>query len=359
MNRAAPTLLVVLVAVSSACGGETSDDSRRALLASWGEHVILPGYRDFETTAESLHDAAETLCNAPSSEALRDARSAWWDARAPWKQNEILAFGPYREEPLRLGPKIDFWPVRVDAIEQILSDTSPIAADALGAAARGFPVIEYLLYQPDTDIVTDFAASPRRCEYLLAITDDLAHRAREMRRAWDPAHGDYLGELVEAGRTGAMFDNPTAAVGEIVNRMAFAIENIRADKLGRPLGATTGGSPQPDKAESRFSGRSLDDIRDNLRGIERLYFGDGSQDSKGLDFYTPRDKGFARAMQDQLAAAREVLDQIPMPLTVAVIEQPAPVSATIDQLGELQRLIQVDIINALGLTPRFNDNDGD
>ena len=37
----------------------------------------------------------------------------------------------------------------------------------------------------------------------------------------------------------------------------------------------------------------------------------------------------------------------------------AEMLAAIDALGELQRVIQVDIINALSLTRTFNDSDGD
>ena len=34
---------------------------------------------------------------------------------------EILKFGPYIEEPYRLGPKIDFWPVRPHTIDEMLN----------------------------------------------------------------------------------------------------------------------------------------------------------------------------------------------------------------------------------------------
>ena len=357
-------VVVALVAIGlgtgmSACGSK-GDDSRRALLASWGEHVILPGYRDFEAKAAALRDAGNALCQAPSSETLQAARSSWSDARAPWKRAEVFAFGPFKEEPLRLGPKIDFWPVRIDTVELVLAGAEPIAGDTLGAAQKGMPVIEYLLFQPDVDLVAGFSGNSRRCEYLAATTADLAVRAREMREAWDPDQGNYLAELVDAGSDDSMFESVHLALSEVVNRMAFTVENIRMDKLSRPLGDLTGGSPQPDKAESHLSGRSIEDIRDNLRGIELLYFGDGSAESIGLDAYA-RERGhdFAQAMQDELAAARAALDGIPEPLTRAILDDPDSVSQTIERLADLQRLIQVDILNALSLTPSFNDNDGD
>ena len=356
--------LLLLVVVTAACSDKNGDQYSRSVLASWGEHIIMPHYRDFEEKAAALQTQGNALCQNPSTDALDAARQAWSAARAPWKQMEVFAFGPYKEEPLRLGPKIDFWPVRLEAIEQILFDTLAIDADALGAPSKGMAVAEYLLYQPDVDVVAEFAAVTRRCEYFLAVVGDLALRATAMRQAWDPDDANYVAELVEPGNgpSGAdsAFDNRHEALSEVVNRMAFTVENIRADKLGRPLGTSSGGSPQPNKAESQFSGRSIEDIRDNLRGIELLYFGTGMADSVGLDFYAQkRGHDFAPAMRDSLSAAREALGQIPEPLTEAVVTAPIPVSAAIERLGDLQRLIQVDILNALSLTPRFNDNDGD
>lgn len=321
----------------------------------------MPGYRDFETNAAALRDASNALCDAPSGETLQGTQSSWSDARGPWKQAEVLAFGPFKEEPLRLGPKIDFWPVRADTVELLLGGTGTIDNTMLSASQKGFPVIEYLLFQPDIDLVASFSEDARRCEYLTAATEDLALRAQAMREAWDPEQGNFIAEMVEAGNNDdGLFESVHLALSEIVNRMAFTVENIRRDKLSRPLGDLTGGSPQPDKAESYLSGRSIADIRDNLRGIELFYFGDGSAESIGLDTYArQRGHDFNQAMKDELAATRAALDAIPEPLTQAILDDPDSVSQTIDRLTDLQRLIQVDILNALALTPSFNDNDGD
>ena len=150
------------------------------------------------------------------------------------------------------------------------------------------------------------------------------------------------------------------ALSEVVNRMGFTIEIIRADKLGVPLGTTSGGTPQPDKAESQSSGRSLEDLRDNLRGLERLYYGDEPTGQIGLDFYLRfRGHEFGALMRAELDASQAALDAIPGPLTTAITAAPASVNQAIETLGALQRFIQVDVINALALTLGFNDNDGD
>ncbi len=358
-------LLVSLVLSSCSDDAKEVPDLRRAIMESWGTHIIIPTYSEFEARAETLKVRSKELCEAPSATTLKAAQLAWWDAREPWKQMDIFAFGPYTMEPWRVGPRVDSWPVRVDSITQTLAAEGPIKIEMMGAFQKGFPVADYLLYQPDVDLVGEFtdavSGKGRRCEYLLVVVADIADGAKTMHEAWDPAKGNYIGELTEAGRPGfTKFSSLQMAMSEVVNRMTFLVENIRADKLGRPLGTNIGGGAQPGKVESQFSGRSVQDILDNLRGLELLYFGTGEEGSRGLDQYVQsRGYDFDKEMRDNLAACREALTNIPGTLSAAVMSNPETVTAAVEALGKLQRLIQVDMLNALSFTPTFNDNDGD
>jgi len=349
----AAALVAWAVLAHGACAPTPIEDRRRDLLTSWGDSVIVAGYRELEVRAAALDGAVRAWCATPSAAGLAAAREAWWQARAPWKRAEVFAFGPYRADPDRLGPRIDFWPARPDAVAAVLAGEGPVDAATLGAPARGLPALELLLWM-------DGDPAGRRCAYLGALSADLEASARRLREAWDPAAGNYVGQLTEAGRGSADYPSLQRALSEIVNRMGFTVENIRADKLGRPLGAGSGGVAQPDKAESIPSGRSLEDVRDSLRGIERLFYGDPAAAAPGLtDYLDWRGRPMARRMRARLDAAYAALDAIPGPLTSAVMTSPAAVQAAMDRLGELQRLIQVDILGALSLTVAFNDNDGD
>jgi predicted lipoprotein len=323
--------------------------------------VILPLYEEFEHHALGLDDRVRELCLDPDDERLDLARTAWWDARAPLKQAEVFAFGPYQDQPFRLGPKIDFWPARADTIDEVLAGAEPLDEETVsrfGAPARGLPAIEYLLHPPGGDFLGELTLSPRRCDYLTALARDLAVNASALRLAWDPDGHDYLGELREAGRTSNSFATLDMAVGEVVNRLGFTLENMRSDKLGKPLGS--GGVPAPDAAESRFSGRSLEDLRDNLEGIRLVYSGTADAGGVGLGSYLEsRGHEFDTLFDARLAEARRAIDAIEPPLTEAVSEDPRSVERAIGALAELGRLIQVDLINALALTGGFNDNDGD
>jgi predicted lipoprotein len=336
------------------------EDTRRVLLEGLGEQVFLPRYVEFEERAHDLEREANALCESASDETLGVARDVWWQARAPWKRNETVAFGPYNP-PDSFGAAIDFWPCRTTSVETVLAGTDPIDASLLGAAAKGLPVMEYLLFDPDVDVVAESVSGSRRCEYVAAVGGGLAADATAMREAWDPAVGDFLGELVEAGRGSETYDSIEMALGEVVNRLVYDIEAARGGKLGAPLGNRTAGVPQPESAESRFSGRSIEDVRDSLRGVEEVCFGADVEKAQSLVRYLD---GIGRddlgpALREAFDASYAALDQIPEPLTDAVLTDPASVQAAADALDEVQRLIGADVINAMGLALTFTDADGD
>lgn len=338
------------------CGPEAVPDRRRELLSSWTSAFLLSHYAEFTSKLEALRSASRVLASEPDDEDLSRVQQAWREARRPWKETEVFKFGPVVDEPLRYGPKIDFWPARPDSVDAVLAGTESIDPDGLGAAAKGLPAVEYLLFA--TGARDGFRESARRYEYLEVLIDDLIAQSQALADAWDPEGGDYQRELVEAGRGSSTYDTLSMALSEVVNRMGFTVENIRADKLG--AGIAPDGTPQPEKLESRFSARSISDIRDNLRGIELLFFGDPEAGVLALDDYLQH-RGFRLAgrMRVELDGSRAALARINLPLSVAIEENQDLVRAAIDRLAGLQRLIQVDVIGALSLNVRFNDNDGD
>lgn len=333
-------------------GSCAEDDVRTRIAEAWGETVIVPGYAAFAAESRALAEAARGACADGMDRAgLTATRAAWDVARGRWKAMEPFTFGPYEDYPARLGPNIDFWPARPEIIEETLATGPDSAADVAGrgAAARGLPVIEYLLWvEGDAlDVWTD-----ARCGYLVGATADLADVAASMESTWR----GYVPVLT--GAADGPYTEVGAGFGEVVNRMGFTVENIRRDKLGRPLGLISG-SPQPGKVESPYADRSVADIRDALATLGQLYEGVGDRlglrrhpriaDREDLDITF---RGALRRSQTALAAITGPLDE-------AVFDDPTAVQAAIDALGALQTVIQVDLIGALAVSRAFNDSDGD
>jgi predicted lipoprotein len=347
----------------AACSSSGEGDTRRELLESWSTELIVPLYAQFDAHSQAVAGSLDALCTAPSDASLAAARSAWGDARAPFKQAEVFAFGPYSRPEFRIGPKLDSWPAQPDTIEDYLAGGEPVdpaRLAALGVFNKGLPAIEYMLFAPD--VATPARLSePRRCEYLRSAGAELASRAIEIHVAWAPDGGNFAAQLSGAGRTSTAWRTLRDAFSEVINRMGFTLENVRRDKLGRPLGDMSGGVAVPEMAESRFSGRSIQDILDNLEGIEVLYFGDPTRNVPGVSRYAG-ERGrsdFDESMAGAIGAARAALEAVATPLTEAVTADPERVREASARLGQLQTLIQTELISALGLSLNFNDSDGD
>lgn len=356
-------LLALGAAVAlTGCSDTGEGDTRRALLERWSTELIVPLYADFEQRSDAVAGAVEALCAAPSEASLGAARTAWDAAREPFKRAEVFAFGPYSRPEFRIGPKIDSWPARPADVEEWIAGDGPVdpaTLAELGVWHKGLPVVEYFLFSPEASAPAQLEDA-RRCEYLRSTAAELVNRAREIHQAWSPAGGDFAAQLSGAGRTSTAWRTLRDAFSEIINRMGFTLENVRRDKLGRPLGELTGGTPLPNETESRFSGRAVRDILDNLAGIEVLFFGDPARDLPGVSSYAiERGRNFDAQFRAAIDAARAALEAIDAPLGEAVTTQAERVRAASARLGELQSLIQTELISALGLSLNFNDNDGD
>jgi predicted lipoprotein len=348
----------------------------RQTVEALGRELFVPLTADFASDAERVDRALVALCRERDGEALADARQAWSAAAAHFKQTEVIAFGPHTLSPWRLGAKIDFWPARADKIEEALRARGgeagePDSADGdagagagagvpLGAAARGLPVIEYLLYAGGEAVLAAFgdeAAAEGRCRYLRELGADLVADARELHDAWS---GPFVRDLSLQDGPNERFATIREGFGQIVNQLAFVVEDVRTRRLQKPLGGSRA-TAHPEVVESRFSQRSIDDALAALRGVENVFTGRyEGRELSGIGALLrargrPLDRDFALRMQ----AARDALRAIPEPLDLAVMEDRARVQDGIDALDALLVFLQVDVNQALAVTATFGAGDGD
>jgi len=357
------TIMGLYSALSLSCStAPIIPDIRLEIIESWAETIIEPHFDRFADAATHMATESSDVCDDLSQERLETMRTAWQAARQRWKYLEPFYFGPHSDPPGRIGQTIDFWPAREGKIIELIDDDFELSAEAMqrqGAIVRGFPVLEYLLYVGVPDTLSALRSSDRRCQMLTAVAGDLEYLAESLRDAWTDPMGGFLKTITQP-QTGE-FMTPRAALGEIVNRMGFAIENIRRDRLGAPLGDKSGGALQPDSVESRFSGRSIEDIHDVLKSVETLVHGavDNARSLGLVDHPSLQGRPeVVRRFDDALARSRAALNAIPNPLREHLTET-VLVRGAFDALGDVQRSIQADFMNVLGLSLSFNDADGD
>lgn len=348
--------LCVLALGCKGPGADSAPDRRQEVIQSLAQDPALARMLELEARAAALSTAVVGLCATPDTETLAAAQAAWWSAHEPLKRLDILQFGPMVEYPDRLRPLLDDSPVNDAAVEALVAGEGTLdqaAFDTMGSATRGFPVVEYLLWAPADGVLGALGGDPRRCAVLVGAAADVATNSGRLVTAWT---GGWMARLSQPeAHPDDAYDTVQDVLDEWVNRMAFTAENIRSTKLGKPVGDSSGGEPQPDALESPFSARSLLDARDALTGVADVWAGGAGPGIRVL----VEDPALAERVDELLAQSAERLAAVPEPLADTITVQPEVVAWAQEALRALQVAAQVELAQALGVTVTFNDNDGD
>jgi predicted lipoprotein len=309
------------------------------------------------------------------------ARDAWVEAIKRWEEVDLHQYGPLGLSSTSAGGKdlrdqIYAWPLgtRCFIEQELISQRykQPNFATTTLPNVRGLGTLEYLLFYTGTDnecaptapinaMGSWTALAPaelalRKREYAAAVGADVARRAQELVDAWDPAKGDFLGQFSKAGMAGAVYPSSQAALNAQAWSL-FYLDNAAKDlKLARPLGLRDCASkPCPQVVESRFAGRSKDNLLRNLDGFEKLLFGcsTGATSPTALgmdDLLIAGGAGeLASRLQTRVTAARAAITAIPDDFTGALTSSPATVMAAHDAVKAVCDVFKTELYSVLNI----------
>ena len=343
------------------------DGERRVALKTATEQVIVPTYADLSARASELSSLLDELAAAPAEADLAAIRQAYLDVRAPLEEAAAFGFGPATE--LRSVAALDQTPVDTAKIDAELASDSELTLDhlrSLGANKRGLHAIEYLLFPSDdaaleAALVVDALEGERRRHFASAAGRLVADNADALYAAWAPEMGDYAGRFAEPGGPDSVSTTVQAGLDTLLNETVVLSEVIANVKLGKPLGAATGGAVDPAAQESERSGASLSDMLSNLRGARNIYFGtrDGSVGPSLSGLVRAKSPGADLHARTALSDAETALSAIPEPFTAALTESPELVTAAYDSVKTLKRVLATEVLSSLGASLKFSDTDGD
>jgi predicted lipoprotein len=361
-------LLGLLALLGASCAPTPlPDGERRVALKQATEQVILPTYRELEERARELSVLLDELHQAPESADLGVLRRGYYDVRLPLGEAQAFGFGPATD--LHSTAVLDQAPLDTAKVDQELAgeaELTPAHLRTLGANKRGLHGIEYLLFpandeQVETLLLEEGAAGERRRHYLSSAGVIVAEGAADLLAAWEPEQGGFARRFSEPGGPDSVSASVQVGLDTLLNEAVFLSEVMANQKLGRPLGADTGGEVDPAAQESERSGASLADLRANLRGVRNVYLGtrDGSQGPSLSSLVQAKSPSTDRRARDALAAAEAALLAVPEPLTAALLEEPGSATAAFEAIKTLTRLRATEVPGTHGASLKFNDNDGD
>jgi predicted lipoprotein len=353
--------LAAILLLAAACAPvPLGDGPRRELVRELTSGVVVPTLEQTATATDALVVAVDALVAAPTPATLRAAQERWRSARLPWKQSEAFGFGPATDD--RLAPQID-QPIEPRKIDEELAGTAALTTayvDSIGADRKGFHALEYLLFEGGeaavVEALTSDPGAARRRDLLVALAHSLAGKTRALITAWAP--DGFAVTLTSPGADNPRYPTIKSVIDTFVNESVFLAELIADARLGKPLGLTSGGTPQPELEESGPSDTSLDDAAASLGSIQLIYEGRGDVVGIG-QLVAAQSPVTDREVSALIARSIEALAAIPRPFRSAIVDHREKVQAAYDTIKELKRLLATEVLALLGATLKFNDNDGD
>ncbi|MCF0072954.1 imelysin family protein [Dyadobacter sp. CY261] len=361
---------ILVLGCSSKDNPDPGDEtSRVAMLQNVGNNVIIPSFEAFQTNAKALTEAATAYAADVKSETkLAAVQNAWLAMAQAWKTASLFTQGPIDDD--FLGSSIYFNTLNTTAIEKAVSQPGGTVDDAyiegLGAASKGIRAIEYMLFSTSGNaaIMANYSGinGAGRGNYLKALCANLQKQAETVTTKWKSDGGNYIKTFIEAnGR------DINSSFGVLANKMIDLVYTIKDERLGAPIGKRNNGTPQPGLVDAPLSNASLALLKAEVQSLENAFTGKaaGAADGPGIDDILDEagaksgDQALSAKIKGQFATVYAKIESITVPLSTAVTTQKDQVNAAYDEVKKLQVMMEVDMINNLGVLLTFSDNDGD
>lgn len=340
-------------APAAAGAPETASDTvaldAAATVAGW-QRQQLPRIEALAAAAATLRDSSAELCKRLSQPNLDAARSAWVKTYAAWRAVEALPSGPLLSR--RTAWQIDVWPTRTPKVEEAVRLASAESAidDSVGAAAQGLPALEYLLWGEDrAKAQLGRLHFRKRCQYTAALAADVAAETDGLLKDWRSYAAEPLDH--EAGRQ---------AFEEAVNLLASSFEALRDKKVARLGSSKLAKKPTRQDFDAWRSHQTRAGLAATLGTLEEIFLAPaGKAPSFAARLEQAGKPILARHLTEEFAVARAALAKLPDDSATALARNPAAAQELLDSIRRLQRLVELQVADAVGVTIGFKDSDGD
>jgi uncharacterized protein len=359
-------LLVAVVILQSSCDNDLKKEvnfDRKGMLENIGKNIIVPNYTLLKSSVDALETSLMNFYDQPNIDKLAVAQQKFKDAYLKWQDCSIYEFGPADERILRTT--VNSFPTRPDVIESNISSGTYNLGAASNLVAKGFPSIDYLLFDEAGDnsaILAKYQGdnATNRKAYLLAVVGDIKANVDYVYNKW--TSGGYLQTFINNDGTDA-----GSSIGFLVNQLNFDYEMLKNEKIGIPLGKKSlDGHRFPREVEGFYSGISKDLAMTHLKAFENVFLGFGTSDGLGFDDYlnaleakASTNEPLTNAIINQLGKAKGTLSLVQNPLSVAIENNTQEINTAYVEIQKQVRYFKSDMPSVLGVIIQYTDNDGD
>ena len=348
-----PRPFVWLVAAAIFFGAYVSGDGaplvvdKEEVLRRIAENVLRPGYIQLRERCLTLEQSALELTAARTPEIWRKTQTNWIAAMLAARRVQCYQAGPIVD---RDAVSTFFsWRLLPARLEAAIALTRPIDAawiDEMGIGTKGLFACEYLLFEPDLLGRTN---ALRRLQYLSALTEDIAKKARRLAADWADTGPGSSTVRFASGRQ--------ETLNSVLNQIAMSLEHVAEEHLNFSMHLPAPITRQLDRIENARSGTSLQAWSARLEGLRDLYLGSGGIGIEG--YLRQLNAPVAVRVGRQFENAITALESVGGRFEEAVTKRRDAVERAYQAVRELEILCKLDLASALGVTITFSSNDGD
>lgn len=354
----------------------TVEEAAAGLTAAQAEPVaehyadgVYASYQASIASATELRSSLHAFTSDPTEANLEAAKAQWLAARDDYGPTEAFRFydGPIDDPDDGPEGQINAWPMDEAYVDYVdgdpgagiinnATDFPEITADVIVSAneeggetniSTGWHAIEFLLWGQDLNPagpgarpVTDYSTSPtaeRRATYLNLLADQLVADLESVAAQWAP-DGEYREEFLS---------DPVQAVSNMFRGIgALTVGELSGERIAVALET----ADQEDE-HSCFSDNTNADVRNNAIGVQWVYTGVyPGLEGPGLDTLVEQvDPELNTELTDQIAATVALTESYAQPFDVMLVDDPAPLEATVDALQTQGDLI-AEAADQLGIS---------
>lgn len=334
------------------------------MLRNYSENLIVPAFKDLQTSINDLQLSANDFINELSLNKLETLQQKWVACYQAFQYTNAYNFGPAGEQGLNrsLTEELATFPVSENKVDQILNGGNYNLSD-FNRDARGLLTIEYLIYgkisQNNTDVLQSFTENAIRRSYLLECIANAKTRVDNVVDGWSPA---FVNQFVNNNGTSA-----GSSTSQLYNEFVKSYETIKNFKIELPMGLRPGQiQAEPQLVEAYYSGKTLDMIKAHFDAIENIYHGRTKTGVDGIGFKeylesVTNGKQLVTSTLQQLEAVHAAMNSIPTnsPISEQIINNPAPLEAFRVELQRQTRFFKSDMSSLLGIAITYSSGDGD
>jgi hypothetical protein len=330
---------------------------KKGMLENIADNLILPNYRSFQSSLDSLITVYNIFKTSGSLADFQSVKQKFNTVYFKYQRIDLYEFGPAENSVIRMS--FNIFPTDTVQIKSNITSGNYDLSAASNFDAKGLPALDYLFYSASESVaLLSFTASASRKQYVSDLLGDMSGKINSVIGSWNSYRETFVNSLgTDVG----------SSIGFLVNQLNYELDYLKNAKIGIPLGKKTLGTPQPDKCESYFAAHSAQYAMETLKLVENVYLGRNLAGDNGLGFddylihlKTEYNGGSLNdAINNQFAAAKNKLAAVPDPLSTQVVSNATAVDAAYMELVKLLVLLKTDMPSGLGVIITYQDGDGD